>query len=307
MRFFDLHCDTLYEIATKNKDIYKNDLDVSIEKSSKYNPYIGCFAVWIPDELRGKKAFEFFKHCTNLLNDFESKNNFVVCKTLNDLEKIANLNNSGIILTVEGSAVLSGDISNVRVLSEFGVKIMTITWNGSCEAGDGIEVNNSKGLTEFGKNLLKEMEKYSIIIDVSHASEKLFYDVCSIATKPFIATHSNSSSICNHKRNISDNQFNFIRDTGGLVGLTLCEDFLSSSKKSGFDSFLKHMEYFLSLHGENTISIGSDFDGANTPEDLCGLESIKDLYEFLLMKNYSESLLDKIFFSNAYNFVSKFF
>lgn len=309
MRFFDLHCDTLYEMATKNKDIYRNDLDVSIEKSLEYKPYIGCFAVWIPDNLRGEKAFEFFKRCARLLNDFEIKykNKFKICRTVDDLKSITSLKNSGVLLTVEGSAVIAGNISNVEYLSKSGVKIMTLTWNGSCEAGDGIEINNSRGLTKFGKDLVKEMEKYSIIVDVSHASEKLFYDVCSIATKPFIATHSNSKTICDHKRNISDEQFKYIRDIGGIVGLNLCEYFLSNSKESGFESFLKHMEHFLSLDGENTISIGSDFDGATMPKDIYGLESIKKLYEYLLKKNYSESLLDKIFFSNAYNFVSKFF
>lgn len=309
MRFFDLHCDTLYEMATNNKDIYQNNLDVSIEKSLEYKSYIGCFAVWIPDDLRGEKAFKFFKHCAKLLNNFEVKykNKFKICQTTEDLKSVVNLRGSGIILTVEGSAAVAGKISNVEYLSKSGVKIMTMTWNGSCEAGDGVEINNSRGLTKFGKDLVKEMEKYNIIVDISHANEKLFYDVCSIATKPFIATHSNSKTVCNHKRNISNEQFKYIRNIGGVVGLTLCEDFLSDSKKSGFDSFLKHMEYFLSLDGEDTIAIGSDFDGSVMPKDIYGLESIKNLYEYLLKKNYSESLLDKIFFSNAYNFVSEFF
>lgn len=309
MRFFDLHCDTLYEIVNKNKDVYQNDLNVSLVKSSAYRPYIGCFAVWIPDELRGMNAFRFFERCSKSLYNLEAKyaRYFKVCKTIVDLEEILESGKSGVILTVEGSAALAGDISNVELMSKLGVKIITLTWNGSCEAGDGMGVINSGGLTKFGKNLLKEMEKHGIIVDISHASERLFYDVCSLASKPFIATHSNSRNICENKRNISDDQFKHIKDVGGLVGITMCSSFLSHKQKSGFDSFQRHMEHFLSLSGENTLCIGSDFDGAEMPAEIKGLESIQSLYEYLLTKNYSEILLDKIFFNNAYNFMSKFF
>ena len=305
MRFFDLHCDTLYELTKHEEDIFKNELNVSISSSLRYKPYLGCFAIWIPDNLRGEEAFELFEKCSSKL-EFEVQKYsryFNQIKDLKDLETSLELGYPAVILTLEGSGALMGDITKVKYMKEKGVKIITLTWNGSCEAGDGIGVENPKGLTYFGKKLLTEMEKYNIIVDVSHASEKLFYDVYQQATKPFIATHSNSREVCSHKRNLTDNQFKCIKEKKGLVGITFCGSFLSDSKNSGFDDVIKHTEHFLSLGGEDVVCIGSDFDGAKVPDDLSGLERVEKLYEYFITKNYSEDLLDKIFFSNAYNFL----
>ena len=309
MRFFDLHCDTLYKMVAEKQGIYKNDFHVSLSKASEYNPYIGCFAVWIPDELRGNEAFKFLEKCVNKLfaEEKKLKGEFEICKTSKDLENVLIKGKKGVILTLEGSAALMGDISKVKFIHDIGVKIVTLTWNGSCEAGDGVGVSNARGLTQFGRELVSALEKSGIIIDISHASERLFYDVCHFSSKPFIATHSNSKSICNHRRNLSDDQFKIIRDLGGIVGVTFCDSFLKEAGDSSFDDILRHMDYFLSLDGKDTICIGSDFDGSNIPKMMYGIESMEALYEYFLKKNYKSEILDKIFFGNAYNFLSNLF
>ena len=298
MRFFDLHCDTLYRAYNENKSIYKNDFHVSYEKSKGFKKYVQCFAAWIPDEYRGVNALNLFDGCINKLRDEQEESGFNIIKTLDDFEK-----DRCAIVTVEGGAVLGGDIQKVKYLAENNVKIMTLTWNGRCEIGDGCGVNNSQGITKFGKQVVQKMEAYGIIIDVSHASEKLFYDVANIAEKPFIATHSNSYSVCPHKRNLTDSQFSEIKSRGGIVGITFCSEFLNSNKKAGFDDVLKHVEHFWELGGENTLSIGSDFDGAEVPPELNSLEKVEDLYEYFLKKNYKESLVQKLFFENGYEFI----
>ena len=309
MRFFDLHCDTLYRMKMEKGNIYENNFHVSIKKSLNYKPYIGCFAAWIPDNLQGESAFNFFKSCKEILYLQENtyKDDFKLCRLGEDLENILNTQKRGIIFTIEGSSTLNGDLRNVSYISECGVKIVTLTWNGKTEAGDGADVLNAKGLTNFGKKLVKELERYNIIVDVSHASEKLFYDVFSIAQKPFIATHSNSKHVCNHRRNLTDDQFRCIKSKGGIVGITFCSKFLNNSGRASFEDILRHIEHFLSLGGENIVSIGSDFDGAEIASDLSGLNSIEELYEYFLIKNYKEDLLDKIFFSNAYNLLKRFY
>lgn len=309
MRFFDLHCDTPYRMIKEKQGIYKNNFHVSLSKASVYEPYIGCFAVWISDNLRGKEAFEFFKKCTdNLFSELEKENlkdKVVICKTNKDLEDVLIKEKMGAILTLEGSSALMGDISKVEEIFRKGVRIITLTWNGENEVGDGVGVCNAKGLTKFGKKLINELERYKIIVDVSHASERLFYDVSSVSTRPFIATHSNSKSICSNRRNLSDDQFKIIKDLGGIVGITFCSSFLSESNKVQFEDILRHVEYFLSLGGQDTLCIGSDFDGTDVP--MQGIESVENLYEYFLRKNYKAEVLDKIFFQNAYNFLSKFF
>ncbi len=311
LKFFDLHCDTLYEAVTKSKNLYENDLHVSLKKADVYNPYIGCFAVWIPDDIKGEngKALKLFNDAVNLLNN-QVKLYGNYAKILKNKEDLIDLKNnkirkSGIILTVEGSRILGKDINNVKYLYDKGVRMMTLTWNGHCEVGDGADVIKPQGLTEFGKKTIKEMEKINMIVDVSHAGEKLFYDVAENADLPFVATHSNSKSICNHRRNLTDEQFEILKNRRGLVGITFCKDFLSEKADTDFSDIQKHVEHFLELGGENVISFGSDFDGAVMPKNIVGIESMEKLYEYFLTVNYSEELLQKIFFDNAYNFMLK--
>ena len=298
MKFFDLHCDTLYRAYKEDKNIFKNDFHVSFEKSKRFKKYVQCFAAWIPDEYRGLNALNLFNGCISKLKSEPKKNGFHIVKKSNDLsaERCA-------VVAVEGGAVLGGDIQKVKYLFENNVKMMTLTWNGKCEIGDGCGEISPKGITKFGKQVVKEMEAYGIIIDVSHASEKLFYDVAEIAEKPFVATHSNSYSVCPHKRNLKDSQFIEIKNRCGIVGITFCGEFLNQNKKAGFDDVLKHAEHFWELGGENIICFGSDFDGGEVPAELDSLEKVENLYEYFLKKNYKESLVQKLFFENAYEFM----
>lgn len=307
MRFFDLHCDTLYKCLENDENFYNNEFHISLEKAEKYDKYIGCFAVWIPDEWRGEKAFDLFKCASEKFDNqkelFSAK--FEQCQTFCEIKSFEKSpKNVGIILSVEGGAAIAGRLENLEYLRKKGVRIMTLTWNGRCELGDGVGVENAQGLSQFGQKAVAEMEKLGIIVDISHASEKLFYDVYEISKKPFIATHSNSKKICNHRRNLSDEQFEIIKNRNGLVGINFCNDFLNDKKPATIDDVLKHIEHFLELGGEKVIAFGSDFDGCDVPEKIAGIEYMEDLYEYFLKKNYNQKLVDDIFFNNAYNFMS---
>lgn len=224
------------------------------------------------------------------------------CKTKEDFLIAEQQNKCGAILTVEGGAALAGDFDKIAYLAECGVKALTLTWNSSCEIGDGAMVENPHGLTPFGKRAVGELERCGIVIDVSHASEPLFYDVAEHTEKPFIATHSDARNICDHKRNMTDEQFNVIKKRGGLVGLNFHKPFLSNKQEVGFDDLLRHAEHYLSLGGEKVLAIGSDFDGSILPDCITGIESIEDLANCFLQHNYSQELVNAIFYQNAYNF-----
>lgn len=307
MRFFDLHCDTITKCQEDDRDLLNNDFHISLSKGFKYWPWIQCFAIFIPDKVRGNQACRLFEDCFHKFKEEIRKNSDVIlnCKNLTDLEECKLSKKCGAILTVEGGAVLNGDIDRLKYLNECGVKVITLTWNGKCDIGDGVGVNNANGITEFGKKVIEKMNELDIIVDVSHASDKLFYDVASLSKKPFIATHSNSRTICEHERNLNDEQFKVIKSIGGIVGINLCKSFLSKNEKVEMDDIYKHIEYFLSLGGENVISIGADFDGADIPECVHDIEGIEKIFEYLLMHNYSEKLLDKIFFNNAFEFFKR--
>lgn len=307
MKLFDLHCDTLYRVFFENGGLFNNDFHISFDKTDDIEPYIQCMAVWVPDEFRNKNAIQLFENCRKKLNDELKDTNIKIIYSQDDIIEIESKKGKGVVLTVEGGAVLGGKLENVDYLAKCGVKIMTLTWNGNCELGDGIGVEGAKGLTNFGKSVVAKMEQNSIVVDVSHSSVPMFYDVAELSTRPFCATHSNSKQICPHRRNLTDEQFSIIRDKGGIVGLNLSRGFLREDEdKACMLDVLRHAEHFLSLGGEKTLAIGTDFDGTDIPIDMTGIESMNKLYELFLKHNYNEKLLEDIFFNNARNFLLRF-
>lgn len=307
MKLFDLHCDTLYRAFFENGGLFNNDFHISFDRINSIEPYIQCMAIWVPDEFRNKNAIQLFENCRKKLNDELKDTNIKIIRSQDDIIEVESKKGKGVVLTVEGGAVLGGKLENVDYLAECGVKIMTLTWNGNCELGDGIGVEGAKGLTDFGKSVIAKMEQNSIVVDVSHSSVPMFYDVAELSTKPFCATHSNSKQICPHRRNLTDEQFSIIKDKGGIVGLNLSRGFLREDEdKACMLDVLRHAEHFLSLGGEKTLAIGTDFDGTDIPIDMTGIESMNKLYELFLKHNYNEKLLEDIFFNNARNFLLRF-
>lgn len=308
MKFFDLHCDTLYKALMSNSSIYENDYQLSIKRGLRFSPWFQCFAIWIPDDMRGQKALDLVIKARKLIEKEMQLHSDKIsqCKANEEFTALVNKKTCNVIFTIEGGAALAGNLENLDLFKEMGVKVITLTWNNSCEIGDGVGVLESHGLTDFGRLAVKKMEKLDIIVDVSHASDKLFFDVVSIATKPIIATHSNSRSICNHKRNLSDEQFKIIKDMGGIVGINFSSSFLNNdTRKASIKDILLHTEHFLSLGGEKTVAMGSDFDGTDMPDDIYGIEAIEDIAEYFLSHNYSEQLVNNILFENAYNFFTR--
>ena len=303
MKVFDLHCDTLYKVVTLSHDFSCSDFDVQTDVD--FDKYLQCFAVWVPDDLSVKQGRSLFdkakstliqeckKYDIKLINSFEEikKNN---CKKLG-------------MFTLENCKIIDNDISYIKYLAESNIKIATLTWNDKNCIGDGAMVQNPTGITEFGKRAVCEIENQGIVIDVSHASDKLFYDVCEIATKPFIATHSNSRSVTAHRRNLTDEQAKIIFENGGIVGLNFHNAFLNNEpEKASIDDIVKHAEHFLSLGGENSFCLGADFDGGNLPRDIENNRNLYDIYNIFLQKNYSKAIIDKIFYENAVNFFENF-
>lgn len=287
MKLFDLHCDSLYRCYTERASLWKNSFDVDVERGNAYEKWCQCFAVWIPDQKRGSDAMVLFDGCCEQFQ--------------RELAPRASSRFTP-ILTVEGGAVLGGKLENLEYLKNCGVKMLTLTWNGANELGGGADAGT--GLTPFGREAVAKMEELGILVDVSHASDRLFEEVAEIAQKPMTASHSNSRAVCPHKRNLTDRQFEIIRDRGGLVGLNFCVDFLREDSQAEMEDVLRHAEHFWTLGGENTLCLGSDYDGADVPPRLRGIENMRKLYELFLKHNYKEGLVNSLFFDNAYKFFS---
>ena len=290
MKLFDLHCDTITKLFSANQELFDGKSQVNIKKTKDFEHWRQVFAIFIPDTFRGDKALEYFL----AVSDYYRRQIF------DNYDKIGVKSNH--LLSVEGGAVLAGKLENIQILSNFRVKLLTLTWNGENELGFGADCN--KGLKQFGFECVKKLEQSGIIVDVSHLSDAGFYDVASVAEKPFVATHSNSRKICDHRRNLTDEQFKHICSVGGIVGINFHKPFVTDNGNY-VTELLKHIEHFLSLGGENVLCIGSDFDGADMHESLDSVEKISTLVDAFVSANYSEELINKIMFKNAFDFFER--
>ncbi|MDD2361885.1 MAG: membrane dipeptidase [Oscillospiraceae bacterium] len=301
MRLFDMHCDTLYECAVGEHKLSENSLGIDLKRGLEFDAWGQVFAVWMPDTLRGEAARQQCRRTLELAHT-EAANNpdkIAVIYNAKDLDSAFKSRRCAAILAVEGGSALGGRLDTIDIMYGLGVKIITLTWNGANELGNGCLSGNKAGLTKFGKDAIREMESYNIIPDVSHLNEAGFWDVIQTAKKPIIASHSVSAGVYRHPRNLTDEQFNAIVKTGGLVGITIsCEQLGEQT----FECIYRHIEHYLSLDGYNNVAFGCDFDGTYIPYDWGGIQVMERVYEYLQRKNYEEYLLDRLFFSNCYDF-----
>ncbi len=304
VRLFDLHCDTLYECAVRARgDLCRNTGALDLTRGlALTDEWVQAFAVWTPDnDLHGAPAF---RRCCRMLRWAHQQ-----CRRYADrLDLVCNAKQlytqtdrsaCQMLLTVEGGHALGGDLRNIPELAKLQVKVITLTWNGENELGYGAVSGTREGLKPFGMEAVAAMEAHRIVVDVSHLNERGFWDVAEHATRPFIASHSVSAAVHPHPRNLTDAQFDAIRDRGGLAGISLCAAHLGGATPETVE---RHAEHFWARGGERTVAIGTDLDGTDLPPEWDGIAFLPRLYEHFLRKNYPESLLDRLFFGNSYDF-----
>lgn len=301
MKVFDLHCDTITECCKNCVSLYDNDMHLSLKRMEKFQKYIQIFAVWIRDEMRGEVARQYFDKVADYFYKQIEENKNVISAFGDKSETKVKA-----ILSVEGGSACGGTLDGLTHLYNRGVKLVTLTWNSPNEIASG--AFSEGGFTSFGKDFVKLAEEYGIILDVSHLNRESFYDFIKISNKPFVASHSNADIVENpkgRKRNLTDEQIRLIKERNGIIGLNFCRNFLESDGFYGIDSFVRQIDYFLSLGCENNIALGSDYDGCSIHSDFAGVEKLFSVYNILAEKGYSRELLDKIFYENAHRFFSE--
>ncbi len=305
MNYFDLHCDTAAKCYDSSKKLARNDLALSLERTGKYGKWAQVFAVWIDDKRRGESAFGYFRDVAEFFSREleENKDTAAFCRTGGDLKKAAAVGRRAALLSIEGSAALAGKAEHLYDAKRLGVSLITLTWNGRCEAGDGCGVPGAGGLTPFGFDLVRRMQKLNMIVDVSHLSDKGFWDVARAARRPFVASHSDSRTVYDHPRNLTDDQFREIVRGGGLVGINLCGEFLRGGGAKAED-VLRHVDRFLHLGGEHALAVGSDLDGCVMAEGVGSVEEMDRLHS-LLQEAFGMEIADLIFWGNACRFFSE--
>ena len=292
----DGHCDTPMELWFKQEHLRKNTCQVSLERAKKLPGYVQFHAfctVWL------QKEGSFEAHYQNALANFrreldENADQIVRCGTEADARHAIEHGKCGALLAIEGAEAISCDPGKLDLAYEQGIRMIAPVWNaenalaGSCVTGGG--------LTAQGREFVRRAQKLGIILDVSHLSEKGFWDLCDITEKPFVASHSNSRAVCRHVRNLTDEQFKALCEIGGTAGLNLYGAFLRDEGRVTLDDVWRHIEHFLELGGEGHIALGGDLDGCDVlPEGFTGVDSYEQLGRTLEEKKLAASVIENIF------------
>ena len=263
-----------------------------------------CCAVFIPDELRGEEAIAYYDlHQRNFHRQMESLADKVLpCRAAADTEAAWSTGKTAAILTVENGSALAGRRDRVEALARDGVRMMTLTWNGENEIGSGNVTD--RGLSGFGREAVRELERQGVILDVSHLNDQGFADLLEIAQKPFVASHSNARAVCPCVRNMTDDMIRKLSQRGGVMGLNFCADFLEEKplgeKNPGtIASVVRHAKHIVNVGGIDVLGLGSDYDGIPTHGELPGAQSMGRLWDALHEAGFSEGELDKIFYGNV--------
>lgn len=306
--WIDLHCDTLTRGRNRTAGVPTLDnpaFHLSLSKVPAGTRWVQCFAIFVPDTYRGQAAVGFFdQYAASFHAQMEqNKNRAAACTCFSDLENTLAAGKFAAVLTVEGGAVLAGQLERVEAIRTAGVRMLTLTWNGPNELGSGHDT--SAGLTPFGREAVAELERQGILVDVSHLNDKGFEDLLAVAKRPFVASHSNARSVCAHRRNLPDPFIQEMVRRDGLIGLNYSVSFLSSSGGGGLDDLYRHICHFLELGAGSCLALGSDYDGTDIHPELDSVEKCQGIYDYLTSHGIPPETAEGILFGNAWRFFQK--
>ena len=308
MKLFDLHCDTIERMEEHGENMLTENCQLSLRYLPQVEKWCQTFAIFIPDSKRGADAMEYYERVRAYFHKMLDEHKDIVefVHNADDIKRITAAKKCAAVLSVEGAAVLGGKLENIEKLARDGVKMMTLTWNGPNELASG-NVDPQMGFTDFGREAVKEMERQNIIVDVSHLNDKGMEELMGgLATKPIIATHSNLRSICSHKRNLTEEMFQYIVEHKGLCGLNLLHNFVSDEPmKDSKAELFRHVYRMLELGGEDVIALGGDWDGATVPAFLSDASKMPE-FQNMLSKHFGKTVMQKLCSDNALAFFERY-
>lgn len=308
MSIIDLHCDTLLKLILSKEEtsLFQNAFCVDIEKLKNAGSRAQFFAAFI----NIKYVDDPLEACLKMIDRFyieinKNSNSIAFAGGYDNLYE--NLGNQKIsaFLTVEEGAVLKGELDNLKSLYKLGVRLMTLTWNYTNEIGypNYNFKYADKGLTNFGKEVVCEMNQLGMAIDVSHLSDEGFYDVAKLSRKPFIASHSNSRSVKNHCRNLTDDMIKILAEHGGIMGMNYESSFVGDSELSTLTDLIKHIKHIKDVGGIDVLALGSDFDGISPYTEVKNIGETGKLIAALDNNGFTENEIEHICYKNAERFI----
>lgn len=297
MIIVDAHCDTALRLLEEDGSLLRNSYHLDLERMQGPYSRVQFFAAFIqPEFCGGEKGSRAMVRAVEIIDRFKSeadlyRDRLMHCRHYGEICEAISHKKVAAIISIEGGDALEGDLTALQLFYDAGVRSICLTWNYSNEIADGVgQEDKGRGLTVFGEAVVAEMNRLGMLVDLSHISEKSFWDVLKVTTKPVIASHSNAKKICGHRRNLSDPQILALKQNGGVMGLNLYPYFLTGSGEASMKDVIAHVEHICALSGHEHLGIGADFDGIErTPEGIGGVQELHLILDELLKLNYKES------------------
>lgn len=307
--YVDMHCDTLYELRRRRRagtgraSLADAGLRVNLEKMRGADCLLQNFAVYIDLE----ETEEPFQDAMELVRFFQEeleKNRQTIRQVVRaeEIEENRRQGRMSALLTLEEGGMCGGETEKLHTFYECGARMMTLCWNYENELAYPAALGpDAGGLKEKGFVFLEEMERLGMIPDVSHLSDRGFYDVARVCRGPFAASHSNARGLCAHVRNLTDDMLRLLGEKGGVAGLNFYPLFLSEDwrKEDGLEWIVRHARRMMDKGGTGCVGLGSDFDGfsgACVPEDASGFAELAWAFH---RAGFSEAEIEGIFWKNV--------
>jgi len=309
MKIVDLHADIGMHVLTQHRNGFQNVLRDSHLSKLQQGEIVGVgMACFFEGHETMKDMIDMVTTLRSEINENPDTVHLVESAVFHDSKLNA-------IMTVEGMCpVISDPEAQIDWLYEKGVRIGSLSWNDENALSTGVKGDPARGLTELGKRTITRMNEKHMIVDVSHASEKSFWDILSHSSQPIIATHSNALTLCNVERNLSDQQIKAIADQGGLIGLVAAKHFISTDTENQTANTLAlHARHIADISSVDVVAMGFDFmDYLEAPfgndsmaGDLENASQAQNLISALLNNGFSPDEVEKIANGNVLEFLRK--
>ena len=308
---FDLHCDTALALLgeTRNEagSLKKNKLHIDLERASQLEAYCQCFACFTTPMMQEWNKLSpivvFERELATIQREVDKHKRLMsIAYSMADVEANREKGKMSAILTIEGPAGFDFDPALLENLHQIGFRITSLGWNEQ-NVLTGSNVTGG-GLTDQGREYVREAQRLGMLVDVSHISDEGFWDIMEQTQAPVLATHSNSRALCGHSRNLTDDMFRAICRTGGVAGINQYADFLGESPT--LDTVCDHIFHFMELDPTGKhIALGGDLDGCEQlSQGFEGIQSYPALARRLLERGLGEETIRDIFWNNALNVLS---
>lgn len=314
MKIFDGHSDIFTDVLMRRlngeRNVFKN---YHIERLRKGGVDGTILVVWIDPPYTDNPSWRMLQVLGSACDEIEDMKDVAgIVYSYNDILSLRENGKLPIVIGCEGLSGINGNISILSMLHKLGVRHASLTWNEENELATGVRsLNKNRGVTALGLEALNKLEELKMIVDVSHANEKTFWDIFENTKKPFIASHSNAYSICSVPRNLKDDQIKAIASRNGVIGMNSWPDFIDG-KNPTVEKLADHIDYIANLVGIDVIGLGFDFcdflqgDTTSSFQDsestaAIGLEDaskIPALIDILYKRGYKNDDVEKIAFKN---------